>query len=106
MLRHGSAIENTLDVRWFLRAYDFFGEKIGSKEKRRKNIYRIAGFCIMAEVEIMTQGTTDWNRLKNIRLPIRNCSNNPHSQILYKHWRNSTYTRVTRERRNFLHNNP
>jgi len=41
------------DGEWFLRAYDFFGEKIGSKENEEGKIFiESQGFCIMAEVGI------------------------------------------------------
>lgn len=41
------------DGEWFLRAYDYFGEKIGSKENEEGKIFiESQGFCIMAEVGI------------------------------------------------------
>ena len=39
------------DGQWFLRAYDYFGEKIGSKENEEGKIFiESQGFCIMAGV--------------------------------------------------------
>ena len=39
------------DGEWFLRAYDYFGEKIGSKENEEGKIFiESQGFCIMAGV--------------------------------------------------------
>lgn len=46
------AIENhAWDGEWFLRAYDFFGEKIGSRECEEGKIFiESNGFCTMAEI--------------------------------------------------------
>ncbi len=39
------------DGEWFLRAYDYFGEKIGSKENKEGKIFiESQGFCIMAGI--------------------------------------------------------
>jgi cellobiose phosphorylase len=41
------------DGEWFLRAYDYFGEKIGSKENEEGKIFiESQGYCIMAGVGI------------------------------------------------------
>ncbi len=41
------------DGDWFLRAYDFFGNKVGSKENEEGQIFiESQGFCTMAEVGI------------------------------------------------------
>lgn len=56
-----SAIEkHGWDGEWFLRAYDFFGEKIGSNENREGKIFiESNGFCSMAAI-----GTENgWPRL-------------------------------------------
>ena len=39
------------DGEWFLRAYDYYGDKIGSKENEEGKIFiESQGFCIMAGV--------------------------------------------------------
>ena len=44
-------IEFGWDGEWFLRAYDFFGKKIGSKENDEGKIFiESQGFCSMAEI--------------------------------------------------------
>ena len=41
------------DGKWFLRAYDFFGKKIGSHENEEGKIYiESNGFCTMAEIGV------------------------------------------------------
>ncbi|WP_428868886.1 GH36-type glycosyl hydrolase domain-containing protein, partial [Clostridium sediminicola] len=46
-------IKNGWDGEWFLRAYDAFGEKIGSKECNEGKIFiEPQGFCVMAGVGI------------------------------------------------------
>jgi cellobiose phosphorylase len=47
VLRHG------WDGEWFLRAYDFFGNKIGSRENREGQIFiEPQGFCVMAGIGV------------------------------------------------------
>ena len=47
ILKHG------WDGEWFLRAYDFFGNKVGSKENKESQIFiEPQGFCIMAGVGV------------------------------------------------------
>jgi len=39
------------DGEWFLRAYDDFGRKVGSKENEEGKIFiESQGFCVMAEI--------------------------------------------------------
>jgi len=48
-----SVIEKGFDGEWFLRAYDAFGNKIGSKECEEGQIYiESQGFCVMAGIGI------------------------------------------------------
>lgn len=48
-----AVIKNGWDGEWFLRAYDAFGEKIGSKECNEGKIFiEPQGFCVMAGVGI------------------------------------------------------
>ncbi|HXJ21441.1 MAG TPA: glycosyl transferase, partial [Polyangia bacterium] len=47
ILKHG------WDGEWFLRAYDFFGKKVGSKENKESQIFiEPQGFCVMAGVGV------------------------------------------------------
>ena len=44
-----AVMEHAWDGEWFLRAYDFFGEKIGSKDNEEGQIWiESQGYCIMA----------------------------------------------------------
>jgi cellobiose phosphorylase len=46
-----ATIEKGFDGEWFVRAYDAFGKKIGSKECEEGQIYiEPQGFCVMAEI--------------------------------------------------------
>ena len=47
VLKHG------WDGEWFLRAYDFFGKKVGSKENKEAQIFiEPQGFCVMAGIGV------------------------------------------------------
>src|SRR4030095_5095901 len=47
VLKHG------WDGEWFLRAYDFFGKKVGSKENKESQIFiEPQGFCVMAGIGV------------------------------------------------------
>jgi cellobiose phosphorylase len=49
VLKHG------WDGEWFLRAYDFFGKKVGSKENKEAQIFiEPQGFCVMAGIGVAT----------------------------------------------------
>jgi cellobiose phosphorylase len=49
VLKHG------WDGQWFLRAYDFFGNKVGSKENKEAQIFiEPQGFCVMAGIGAKT----------------------------------------------------
>jgi cellobiose phosphorylase len=49
VLKHG------WDGDWFLRAYDFFGNKVGSKDNREAQIFiEPQGFCVMAGIGVKT----------------------------------------------------
>jgi cellobiose phosphorylase len=46
-------LEHGYDGEWFLRAYDFFGNKVGSKENKEGQIYiEPQGFCVMAGIGV------------------------------------------------------
>src|SRR6476469_3578635 len=43
------------DGEWFLRAYDFFGKKVGSQENKEAQIFiEPQGFCVMAGIGVQT----------------------------------------------------
>merc|ERR1712137_648615 len=43
------------DGEWFLRAYDFFGKKVGSKENKEAKIFiEPQGYCVMAGIGVET----------------------------------------------------
>src|SRR5262249_53476055 len=49
VLKHG------WDGEWFLRAYDFFGNKVGSKENKESQIFiEPQGFCVMAGIGVQS----------------------------------------------------
>ena len=46
-------LEHGWDGEWFLRAYDFFGNKVGSKDNEESQIFiEPQGFCVMAGVGV------------------------------------------------------
>ncbi|MCL6457261.1 MAG: glycosyl transferase [Gorillibacterium sp.] len=48
-----TTLEHGYDGEWFLRAYDYFGEKVGSKENAEGQIYiEPQGFCVMAGIGV------------------------------------------------------
>jgi cellobiose phosphorylase len=48
-----TVLENGFDGEWFLRAYDAFGNKVGSKECEEGQIYiESQGFCVMAGIGV------------------------------------------------------
>jgi cellobiose phosphorylase len=48
-------LEHGWDGDWFLRAYDFFGNKVGSKDNREAQIFiEPQGFCVMAGIGVKT----------------------------------------------------
>ena len=59
MLKHG------WDGEWFLRAYDFFGNKIGSKECEDGQIFiEPQGFCVMAGIGVDERPREEGARLR------------------------------------------
>ena len=49
----GIVLEHGWDGEWFLRAYDFFGNKIGSRENPEGQIFiEPQGFCVMAGIGV------------------------------------------------------
>jgi len=48
-----AVLEHGWDGEWFLRAYDFFGNKVGSKENPEAQIFiEPQGFCVMAGIGV------------------------------------------------------
>jgi cellobiose phosphorylase len=48
-----ATLEHGYDGAWFLRAYDFFGNKVGSKENKEGQIFiEPQGFCVMAGIGV------------------------------------------------------
>ena len=48
-----TVLEHGWDGEWFLRAYDFFGNKIGSKENEDGQIFiEPQGYCVMAGIGV------------------------------------------------------
>ncbi len=48
-----AVLEHGYDGEWFLRAYDFFGNKVGSKENEEGQIFiEPQGFCVMAGIGV------------------------------------------------------
>jgi cellobiose phosphorylase len=46
-------LDHGYDGEWFLRAYDFFGNKVGSRENQEGQIYiETQGFCVMAGIGV------------------------------------------------------
>jgi cellobiose phosphorylase len=46
-------LEHGWDGEWFLRAYDFFGNKVGSQQNKEAQIYiEPQGFCVMAGIGV------------------------------------------------------
>jgi cellobiose phosphorylase len=46
-------LEHGWDGEWFLRAYDFFGKKVGTKETKEAQIFiEPQGFCVMAGIGV------------------------------------------------------
>jgi cellobiose phosphorylase len=48
-----SVLDHGYDGEWFLRAYDFFGDKVGSRENEEGQIFiETQGFCVMAGIGV------------------------------------------------------
>ena len=48
-----TVLEHGYDGEWFLRAYDFFGDKVGSRENEEGQIFiEPQGFCVMAGIGV------------------------------------------------------
>jgi cellobiose phosphorylase len=72
-----TVLEHGWDGEWFLRAYDFFGDKVGSKENEDGQIWiEPQGYCIMAGI-----GVDDGKAIKALDAT-RERLNTPHGIVL------------------------
>ena len=99
------------DGEWFLRAYDDFGNKVGSKENEEGKIFiETQGFCTLAGVGL-DDGLADrrWNPRANISPPSMAsfCSNRPIRSTTLNLGEISSYPPGYKENAGiFCHNNP
>lgn len=99
------------DGEWYLRAYDFFGNKVGSKENKEAKIFiESQGWCAMAEVgrkEGMMQSALDSVK-KYLDTPHGIVLNNPaFTEYVVEYGEISTYPAGYKENAGvFCHNNP
>ncbi|RPI44905.1 MAG: glycosyl transferase, partial [Bacteroidetes bacterium] len=99
------------DGAWFIRAYDHFGEKVGSRERREGQIFiEPQGMCIMAGVGL-EDGRAD-RALDSVRerldCPFGIVLNNPaFTEYIVKYGEISSYPEGYKENAGvFCHNNP
>ena len=99
------------DGEWFIRAYDFFGEKVGSKECKEGKIFiESQGMCIMAGVGLEDgRASTALDSVKKYL----DCdygivlNNPPFSEYIVKYGEISSYPEGYKENAGiFCHNNP
>lgn len=99
------------DGEWYLRAYDFFGNKIGSKENKEGKIFiESQGWCAMAEVGL-DEGLVEkaLNSVKeHLDTPHGIVLNNPaFTEYVVEYGEISTYPKGYKENAGiFCHNNP
>ena len=105
ILQHG------WDGEWFLRAYDFFGNKVGSKENKEAQIFiEPQGFCVMAGIGV--EGGQAKKALDSVkeRLDTRYgivLNNPPYTEYHVELGEISTYPPGYKENAGiFCHNNP
>src|SRR5690606_34409160 len=106
-----TTLEHGFDGDWFLRAYDHYGEKVGSKENAEGQIYiEPQGMCVMAGI-----GVEDGTALKALestkeRLETKNgivLQNPPYSKYYLNLGEISSYPPGYKENAGiFCHNNP
>jgi len=99
------------DGEWFLRAYDYFGNKVGSKENEEGQIYiESQGFCVMAGIGLDDGKAKQALDAVNKRLatPYGIVLNNPPYSKYYLHLGEiSSYPPGYKENAGiFCHNNP
>jgi cellobiose phosphorylase len=99
------------DGEWFLRAYDFFGEKIGSKDNEEGKIFiESQGMCIMAGIGLHNgKAAMALNAVKKyLDCEYGIVLNNPaFTEYIVKYGEISTYPQGYKENAGiFCHNNP
>jgi len=105
ILKHG------WDGEWFLRAYDFFGNKVGSKENKESQIFiEPQGFCVMAGVGV--EGGQAKKALDSVKERLDTkygivLNNPPYSEYHVELGEISSYPQGYKENAGiFCHNNP
>jgi cellobiose phosphorylase len=99
------------DGRWFLRAYDYFGKKVGSNENQEGKIFiESQGFCVMAGVGLADgRAQTALNSVKEfLDCPYGIVLNHPAFTTYHiEYGEISTYPKGYKENAGvFCHNNP
>ena len=99
------------DGEWFIRAYDYFGRKVGSKENEEGKIFiESNGFCIMAGIGVNDgRAKTALESVKKyLDCPYGIVLNNPaFTKYLIEYGEISTYPKGYKENAGiFCHNNP
>ncbi|MDC0584189.1 glycosyl transferase [Bacteroidales bacterium] len=106
-----AVIDKGWDGEWFLRAYDFFGNKVGSNENEEGKIFiESQGWCSMAEIGIeegMVEKSLDSVK-KHLDTPYGIVLNNPaFTKYVIEYGEISTYPSGYKENAGiFCHNNP
>jgi cellobiose phosphorylase len=103
--------ESGWDGEWFVRAYDFFGKKVGSKENEEGKIFiESNGYCIMAGVGVSDgRAKTALESVKKyLDCPQGIVLNNPaFTKYVIEYGEISTYPKGYKENAGvFCHNNP
>ncbi len=103
--------ESGWDGEWFVRAYDFFGRKVGSKENEEGKIFiESQGFCVMAGIGLKDgrAGIALESVKKYLDCPYGIVLNNPaFTRYFIEYGEISTYPKGYKENAGiFCHNNP
>ena len=106
-----TVLEHGWDGEWFLRAYDFFGKKIGSKECEDGQILiESQGYCVMAGIGVASGHAR--KALDSVRRPAGDGARHRANQPAYKAYHVelgeiSSYPPGYKENAGiFCHNNP
>jgi cellobiose phosphorylase len=107
----GTILQHGWDGEWFLRAYDFFGNKVGSKENKESQIFiEPQGFCVMAGVGV--EGGQAKKALDSVKERLDTkygivLNNTPYSEYHVELGEISSYPPGYKENAGiFCHNNP
>ncbi len=104
-------LEKGWDGNWFLRAYDFFGNKVGSRDNREGKIFiEPQGYCVMAGIGVETgEAEKALDSVKEyLDCPYGIVLNNPpFTEYYIEYGEISTYPAGYKENAGiFCHNNP